>query len=57
MNNSSALFVRCSLPKLCLGVMSGAHFCIWSWKMIDTDMPLGFETNHRSFFVLKKVCS
>ena len=57
MNDSAALFARCPLPKLCLGVMSGAHFLLLSWKTIDTDNQLGVETNQRSFVVLKKVCS
>ena len=57
MNDSAALFARCPLPKLRLGVMSGAYFLFLSWKTVDTDMQLGVETKNHSFFVLKKVCS
>lgn len=45
------------LPKLALGVMSGAHFCFFCWNTIDTDTPLAFEPKYRWYFLLQEVGS
>lgn len=49
----AAIFARCPFPKLCLGEMSDDFLNAFTHFDIDTKHPVGFETNHGSFFLHK----
>jgi hypothetical protein len=53
MNKFAVIFARCPFPKLCLGEMSDDFFNAFTHFDIDTRHPIGFETKHWSFFVLR----
>ena len=53
MNKSASLFARCSLPKLCFGVVSDTDFDILRRTIIDRVIHIRFESKCQSFFIIK----